>query len=469
MLPRNISFIDVETTGSSALYGRIIEIGIIRTENGKIVRELNTLVNPGQSLDPFITDLTGITNKDLENAPSFYEIKDEIEDILKDSVFVAHNVRFDYGFLKNEFKRNGSSFSSKYFCTVKLARLLYPNEKRYNLDSIIEKFGFTCKNRHRAYDDAKVLFEFFKKAKREIKRDLFDQAVGIVMKRPATPINISVDILDNLPENPGVYIFYGENESILYIGKSINLRDRVLSHFSNDHLSLTDMKISQQVTSIETIETAGELGALLLESTLIKKHQPLFNRMLRESRKMPILLRKINSDGFNTVEIKELDTIEVEELDKILGVFRTQKQTKEFLYKVAKEFNLCPKLLGLEKGKGICFYYHLNECFGACGGKELNLKYNLRFEEGFYSKKIRAWNFNSPILIRERGDLEEAHVVDKWCYLGSIKNESESTEDLSREYRFDYDTYKILNRFIMDPKNQKKIKPFTFTSKNYAV
>lgn len=456
MLPSKICFVDTETTGTSALAGRIIEIGIIRMENGKKVREFKSLINPGRNIDPFITDLTGITNKDLENAPSFYEIKDEIADILNDSVFVAHSVRFDYGFIRNEFKRNGSSFSSKYFCTVKLARLLYPNEKRYNLDSIIEKFGFTCKNRHRAYDDAKVLFDFFKKAKKEIKKDLFEQAVMIAMKRPTTPINIPVEDLENLPENPGVYIFYGENGSILYIGKSINLRDRILSHFSNDHLSLTDMKISREIRSIETIETAGELGALLLESTMIKKHQPIFNRMLRESKKMPILLRKIDENGFNTVEVRELDSIEIKELDKILGVFRTDKQAKDFLYTVAKEYHLCPRLLGLEKGKGLCFYYHLKECLGACGGKELNLKYNLRFEEGFYSKKIRPWNFESPILIREEGEKSEAHVIDKWCYLGSIKNEFD-LEEIERIYRFDFDTYKILNRFILDPKNQKKI------------
>jgi DNA polymerase III subunit epsilon len=457
-LPRSLCFIDVETTGVNALYGRIIEIGLLKVTDGKLVKEYRTLLNPRMYLDPFIESMTGIHPDDLEKAPYFEDIADELSYLLEDSIFVAHNARFDYGFIRSEFKRMGRKYRSPHMCTVKLARLLYPNQKKYNLDSIIEKFNLECKNRHRAFDDAKVLYEFYNIAQKEIKEELFEQAVNIVLKKPALPSSLPSDLVDNLPESPGVYIFYGEDGVVLYIGKSVNIRDRVLSHFSNDHLSSTDMKISQQIKSIETIETAGELGALLLESTLIKKHQPLFNRMLREARKMPVLLKRVNPDGFNTIEIVELDETPIEEVENILGVFRTTKQTKEFLYNVAKEFKLCPRLLGLDKGKGVCFYYHLGQCLGACGKKENLLKYNLRFDEGFYNKKIRPWRFDKPVIIKESGDREELHLVDKWCYLGSIKNEGEFLDEIKYEYRFDYDTYKILNRFLMDPKNEAKIK-----------
>jgi len=458
-LPRSLCFIDVETSGLNAAYNRIIEIGVLKVTGGQLVHEFNTLINPRGFVDPFIENMTGIYGADLEDAPYFEDIAEELSKILEDSIFVAHNARFDYGFIRSEFRRAGIKYKSPHMCTVKLARLLYPNQKKYNLDSIIEKFGLTCANRHRAYDDAKVLYEFYNIAQREIKSELFDQAVGIVLKKPALPSSLSQDLIDDLPDAPGVYIFYGENGSILYIGKSVNIRDRVLSHFSNDHLSSTDMKISRQIVSIEAIVTAGELGALLLESTLIKRHQPMFNRMLRQSRKMPVLLKRVNQDGFNIIEIKELDETPTSEIQNILGVFRTIKQIKEFLYKVAKEYNLCPRLLGLDKGSGVCFYYHLNQCKGACAGLETNLKYNLRFDEGFYNKKIRPWRFESPVVIKEIGEKEELHVIDKWCYLGSLKNEADGLEDLTYEYRFDYDTYKILNRFIMDPRNLKKIKP----------
>ena len=457
MLPKSICFVDIETTGLNAAYNRVIEIGLLKVVDSKLVKEYKTLVNPQTYVDPFIENMTGIKQEELENAPLFDEIKDELMYMLEDSVFVAHNVRFDYGFIRNELKRVGVTYKSKHFCTVKLARLLYPNFKRYGLDSIIDNFKIECANRHRAYDDAKVLWDFYQISQKSIKPELFEQAIDIVLKKPTLPSAISSEVFDNLPETPGVYIFYGENGTVLYIGKSINIRDRVLSHFSNDHLSSTDMKISGQIKSIEYRETAGELGALLLESTLIKEHQPIFNRLLRQSRKMPVLLKRTDKNGYNTVEIKELNEIDSTRIDEILGVFRTLKQTKDFLYKVAKEHKLCPKIMGMEKGKGLCFNYHLNLCPGACGNKEPNLKYNLRFDEGFYSKKIRPWNFNRPIIIKEEGDNSEAHLIDKWCYLGSIKSEEEDLTEFTKDYRFDFDTYKILNRFIRDPKNQRKI------------
>lgn len=460
MVPQKLSFVDVETTGISAIHGRIIEIGIVRVEEGRIVKELSTLINPERNIDPFISDLTGITQSDLLNAPVFYEVKDEIEEILKDTIFVAHNVRFDYSFLRNEFKRNGSSFNSKYFCTVKLARLLFPGNERYGLDALIEKFNIKCKNRHRAFDDAKAIHDFYNISQKIIDEKKFEEAIDIVLKKPTIPANISIDELENLPEAPGVYIFYGENNSILYVGKSINIKERIFSHFSNDHGSLTDQKISQQLVRIETISTAGELGALLLESTLIKKHQPILNRLLRQSKKMQILLKNVDEKGFNGVKLFELSEIDVDQVGQILGVFKTKKQANDFLYKVAKEYKLCPKLLGLEKGKGYCFNYHLKKCLGACNNEELNLKYNIRFDEGLYSRKIRPWRFDSPILIKEEGETNEAHIIDKWCYLGSIKNEYDEIEGIKKEYRFDYDTYKILSRYIMNPKNMKKIKPF---------
>lgn len=460
MIPKSICFVDVETSGMSAYRNRIIEIGIIKVENDKIVKEYKSLLNPQGRIDPYIETMTGINYSNLENAPTFYDIKEEILELLTDSVFVAHSVRFDYGFIRSEFKRVGINFSTKHFCSVKLARLLYPNQKKYNLDSIIKHFNIECKNRHRALDDAKVIYEFYKKSKQNIKPDLFEKAIDIVLKRTTVPSYISQELIDKLPENPGVYIFYDEKGLPLYIGKSINIKDRILSHFSNDHLDSKDMKISQRVRSIEAIETAGELGALLLESTLIKKHKPVLNRMLREKRKIPVMFKSVNKHGYYTIEIKVLDKIGLDQIENILGVFKSLKQAKDWVYQLAKAYTLCPKVLGLDKSNNYCFYYHLGQCNGACNNQENVLKYNLRFEEGFYQRKIKPWNFNTPIVIKEIGDKVESHVIDKWCYLGSIKNESETLEDITNDYSFDYDTYKILYKYIINPTNQKNISYF---------
>lgn len=462
MLPRSISFVDVETSGTSARFSRIIEIGIIRVEDNRVVREFSSLINPQAYVDPVIESLTGITLHELENAPTFYEIKDDIKSLLAGSVFVAHNVRFDYGFLRNEFKRYGDTFSSKHFCSVKLARKLYPGFRSYNLDSIIERFQILCEKRHRALDDAKVIWEFYKKSLLSFGQEKIEGAIDFVVRRPSIPLALKQRDLENLPESPGIYIFYAGDGAPLYIGKSINIKERVLSHFSNDYLSPVDMKISQQVASIETMQTAGELGALLLEARLIKSMQPLLNRKLRYARKMIVLLKSKNEEGFHCVVEKDAEMITKEDVENILGVFRSIKQLRDFLFSLAKEYALCPKLLHLEKTSGYCFYYHLGICKGACSKKERILQYNLRFDEAFYTHKVKPWYFDKPIIVKEEGEKMEGHVIDKWCYLGSLQSESERLEDMKREYTFDYDTYKILSKYILDPKNQKNIKTFTF-------
>jgi DNA polymerase-3 subunit epsilon len=455
-------FVDVETTGTSAVSGRIIEIGIVKVLGDEVLAEYETLINPELRIDPFIEQMTGISYSQLENAPVFSQVKDEILELLVDSVFVAHNVRFDYGFIRNEFKRHGINFTSKHFDTIKLARHLYPGFTHYNLDAIMQRFNIVNPARHRAFGDAKVLWDFYKIAKKSFSRDVFDEALAFALKRPSLPPSISQETIDNLPEGPGVYIFYGDGatsgeNSCLYIGKSVNIRDRVLSHFTNDYASASDMKIVQMIKSIETIETAGELSALLLESTLIKKHKPIFNKVLRESRKMLVLIKIADDKGFSTVGIKELEEIEVTEIENILAVFRNNKQLKDVLYQTCKEFTLCPKLMGLEKGNGRCFYSQIGQCNGACDGSEMSLKYNLRFDDAFFRKKVKSWKFPGPILIKEEGEKSQLHLIDKWCYLGSLNSEEDKMEDIDKAYRFDYDTYKILKRFLGNPNNRHAV------------
>lgn len=452
-----LAFLDLETTGGAPNFDRIIDIGIIKADiNGRIIDKYESLINPGTAISPFISTLTGITDAHVEDAPPFFEIKDDILNFLKDTILVAHNARFDYGFLKGEYRRYEETFNSKHICSVKLARKLYPDLPRYNLDTLIETFKLKVPRRHRAYDDAKAVFDFYKIAQKQITEELFEKAINECLKRPSLPLGVELQVIDALPEKPGVYIFYGENGYPLYIGKSINIRDRVLSHFAGDLVSATEREIADQIRSVEHIETAGELGALLLESTLIKKYQPLFNQKLRYSRMMTILVKSVTKNGYSTAEIKEVNELSIADTENLLGTFRSIKQLKDTLYSLAKEYRLCPKILGLEKGRGKCFYVDIKLCDGACVERELNLKYNLRFEEAFSKFKIKRWIFDGPILIKETGKSEEhseGFVVDKWCLLGSVKNEDD-LENLNREYRFDMDAYKILAKFLLlPPKN----------------
>jgi DNA polymerase-3 subunit epsilon len=453
----NLAILDVETTGATAPYDRIIEIGILRIENNKIVKKFETLINPEVTISPFIENLTGIDGKDLEDAPLFSDIKNDLIELLDGATFVAHNARFDYSFIRNEFKRIGIPYSAKQLCTVKLSRLLYPSLRHHNLDSIIERFEIKCKRRHRAFDDAAVIWEFLQKIEKSISQEKLEKAFKAIVKKPSLPPLLKNKDVNKLPEKAGVYLFFGKSETPLYIGKSINIKDRVLSHFINDTDSSTELEISQQVERIETILTGGELSALILESELIKKMQPIYNRKLRYARKLTYLKKKITSDGYFSVDLQHGEEINSDEMEEILGIFKSKKAAYEHLANLVKEHSLCENLLGLQKTIKPCFSYRLGWCKGACAKKEKAVLYNSRFEIAFLSTKLRNWPFDGPIVVKEkRDDMGEAMVFDKWCYLGKF-SEFEYQDNRDTTALSDFDVYKILQSFLKDEKNLKKV------------
>lgn len=505
MLPSKLAFVDIETTGTRSSYDRIIEIGILRVEDGKLVGTFNSLINPQSYLPKEITQLTGITQQDIETAPTFRSVKDEIIEMLADSTFVAHNVRFDYAFLKHELLRESINFSSKLFCTVRLSRILFPKWQRHNLDAVISECNIECVNRHRAFDDAKVLYEFYQHILKSIPREKLEEALKKTMKKPSLPINLPFEELDKLPEKPGVYIFYGDKFSEnsdksetqilkisdnqkhrlsesseysekdklfptipLYVGKSINIRNRVLSHFSSDIASPTEMQIAQQVKSIDTIPTAGELGALLLESQLIKKLLPIYNKKSRIKHELIAVKKKTDKNGYDECYLEPITEISADTLQEFLGFYRSRKQAKTTLADIAKNHMLCEKLLGLEKTSTGCFAYRLNRCKGACVGKEKPLLYNLRLQTAFIENKILPWPFTGAILIQENDGVQtefgllgksEYFLIDNWCYLGTVTVDADGNiNDKSLQTAaFDLDIYKILRQFLRNPENAKKI------------
>jgi len=455
VIPKILTFIDVETTGTSPNYDRIIEIGMVRVVAGKVENTYQSLVNPQMYLPTDITNITGITGDHLENAPTFRQIKDNIDEMTADSVVVAHNARFDTAFLKSEYQRLRVKFDNRYFCTAKLSRLLFPRFSHHNLDSIIQRFDLKCEPRHRAFADTMVLWDFFQILKKQ-NEDKLVKAVGKLLRRPALPPSVSEKMIDKLEDKPGVYIFYS-GETPLYIGKSVNVRTRVLSHFYSDQKNSREFLISQQVNHIESKPTAGELEALLLEKRLISQMQPTYNRQLRNMRDMAVCIAKKIKSGYDTIELKITSKIEVKEIPLILAVYRSQGKGKRALIELAKEYSLCQKLLGLEKGRGRCFGSQIEQCKGACINEENPIKYNMRFAESFANTKIRQWPFPGAIIVTE-GD--KGHLIYKWCYLGLISDNEDLAERKLSEPQFDYDTYKILVKHLLNPKINPRIRNY---------
>jgi DNA polymerase III subunit epsilon len=455
--------VDLETTGTSATYGRIIEIGIIRLERGKVKRVFESLVDPECYIHPMIEQITGIANRDVSGAPVFSEISREVYRLLEGAVFVAHNARFDEGFLKQEFARVGRTFAPRTLCTMKLSRRLFPEHRKHDLGSIIERYALDCPARHRAMGDARAVLAFLEYLRAHQPEDRLADAFKHVVKDMRLPPHIDRADVRKIPDCCGVYLFYGAKDELLYVGKSKNIRTRVLSHFAADTRSTKEMELSRCVVRIESRPTPGELGALLLESSLIKQLHPIYNVMSRRTRRVLLARGTIGAKGYLGVKLEETEAIAADDSASIMAVFKSRKQAEEFLHTAIQEHELCSKLLGLERPKGACFAYHLHQCHGACVGEEAPEAYNQRVERAFQRRRVVAWPFKGTIAIKEvdaEGSDTEAFFVDNWCLVGSARTGGDmELMQRSKAVRFDYDTYKILLRYLTQPSNRKHIMP----------
>ncbi len=457
--PKNRTFaiVDIETTGLHGSQDRIIEFAVIRVENNRIVDSFTSLVNPETYVSPFIENFTGISKEALKEAPVFSDIKDRILDYLDDAIFVAHNARFDYGFVRNEFKRTGISWSAKTLCTVKLSRRLFPEHRRHGLEALIERYGFRYKSRHRAYDDAHIVWQFLKKLKKLVPPQRLEEAVAVVLKSSYSGVEAIRNQIDNLPETPGVYLFFDEKNNPLYVGKSKNIRERVISHFSQDYTSHRELEIIKNTSRIEYRRTAGELGALITESHLVKDLKPLYNRKLRERRQYVIAKKALNPDGYFTILIDTVATLEGMDLEDILGIYKTKTGAKEALFNLTKAYGLCEKLMGLEKTKSSCFGYKLGRCKGACCNKEDKRIYNGRFIIAFSThQEFKPWPFNGAVEIIEKNEEEElfeTFVIRDWRIMSFMRGD----EIYESEGMFDVDTYKILASHLKHKKPKMRM------------
>jgi DNA polymerase-3 subunit epsilon len=444
-----LAIVDLETTGAHPAWDRVTEIAVLEVAEGEVVSEWSTLVNPDASIPPAIQALTGITNAMVADAPAFEDLAAGLYERLEGRVFVAHNARFDYGFLRHAFERAGLRFQARTLCTVKLSRRLYPGHARHNLDSLIDRHHLQCDSRHRALGDARAVWQFLQVAAGERGAEQLQSAVKQLSRLPALPAHIERATVDAIPESPGVYLFYGENDTPLYVGKSVAMRSRVLQHFSADVHSPRKAQIAREIRRIEWRRSCGELGALLLEAALVKGLLPVFNRQLRRASDLCGFL--FDSDKLILVTKEEINSATIA---RLCGVFRSKRSAMDALRGLADEHRLCLRMLGFEKqGKGACFRHQIKRCAGACAGQESAQVHRARAAAALAGLKTAAWPWQGPIGIIEEDHEREAtevHVVDNWCLLGTAKSEDRVGELLEGESwpRFDLDHYKILARHL---------------------
>jgi DNA polymerase III subunit epsilon len=426
-------FVDVETTGTDPSRDRITEVGIVTVDRDGVsmrVTEWSSLVNPGIPIPWEISWLTGISDPMVRAAPAFPELAERVYDTLEDAVFVAHNARFDFAFLRSEFARAGIAWTARMLCTVRLSRRLFPDRGTHSLDAIAARFGLDDGERHRALGDARLLWRFAQRLHDRVPRAQIEDAVRSLLVRPGLPPALGTDALDRIPSAPGVYVMVGAAGHTLYIGKSVDLKSRIAAHFGLDAYDERSLRLAREVERIDWERTAGEIGALLRESQLVKLRLPAHNVKLR--RRLGQGALKLHAGRPRWVRAADLPQVAQQEH---YGPFSSRGAARAVVTRLAAEQGLCLKTMGMERSRGVragespCFNYQLHRCRGACIGMESREAHALRLREALQPWQIPAWPHEGPIALIEDagiGAVCDWHVIDRWRWLGTVHDRAQA-------------------------------------------
>ncbi|AUC16607.1 DNA polymerase III subunit epsilon [Tenacibaculum sp. SZ-18] len=385
------AIVDIETDGGV----KITEISIFIFDGEQVVDEFTTLINPGTSIPPYITRLTGINNFMVKDAPKFEEVAKRIYQITEDCVFVAHNVNFDYGIIGKEFKSLGLTYRRKKLCSVRLSRKLLPGKRSYSLGKLCISEGIEIKARHRARGDAEATVILFKKLLSIDELNDFEVINSFLnpRSREATlPPLLPKNVFESLSEKHGVYYFWNKDKEVIYVGKANNIKQRVVSHFHDKKKREIEMCLA--TANITFTETGSELIALLEESAEIKRLFPKFNRAQRRTTTNFGLFSYKDRKG-----VMHLAWNNVKMISQPIMRFYTVSQARSFVENLCKEFQLCPKYCHLQTNVNSCFHYQIKECKGVCREEEAIEEYNKRVMQAIDSITFKTDNF----VITEQG------------------------------------------------------------------
>ena len=453
---------DIETTGNGIKGNRITEICVIVVQDGKVIEEYSSLVNPSQAIPLYIESLTGINDEMVSNAPQFSEIADEVEKITRDCVFVAHNVNFDYNIIRAEFSNLGRDFKRKRLCTVRLTKKLIPGLFSYSLGNICTSINIPHIDRHRAKGDCDATVTLFQRCMSlDPEFEVINQLLNQKTAASYLPPNFKSSDFEKLPVTTGVYFFKDKDGRPLYIGKAKNIKSRIKSHFQER--SNRKYKLMQETYSIDYELTGNELLALLRESELILKYYPKFNKAQKKVSRPYTLTSYHNQKGIEQFALHK---------NKIAPVswmkFYTREEAIKFLEYLCQEFELCPKYCGLQAGVKVCDHYKITTCSGVCENEISIDEYNRRVEKAV--EFISRYEDSCLLVEKGRNKNEKSFVYlnkGRYAGFGYIDNSEElkHPEDF-RNYLTQSKTSsyadRIVSRYLNTKKNLTKI-PLTST------
>jgi len=403
------AILDIETTGGQFNEEGITEIAIYKFDGHEVVDQFISLVNPEIPIQPFVVKLTGINNAMLRSAPKFYEVAKRIIEITQDCVIVAHNASFDYRILRTEFRRLGYDFEAKTLCTVELAKKLIPEQPSYSLGKLVRSLGIPMADRHRASGDAMATTKLFKMLlEKDVEKTIVKDFIKLEVEKGISPKFL--DILNQMPAKTGVYYIYKEDGTLIYIGKSQNIKKRVNQHFTG--ITTKSKRIQAEVFTITYDETGSELIALLKESQEVKVNRPRYNRSQKKTVFPVALYSEIDSNGYINLILEKADGRKKE-----ITSYVSLQEGKNALFKITAKYHLCQKLTGLYQTKKECFQYKIKECDGACIGEVTSEIYNLRVQQ-FISEN--SFENKSMVLIDRGRNVNErsAILIENGIYKG---------------------------------------------------
>ena len=445
------AIIDIETTGGSPHNSKITEIAIILHDGEKVIEEFSTLINPECYIPYQITQLTGISNEMVREAPPFYEVAKKIIELTEGAVFVAHNVNFDYSFVRAAFKDLGYTYHRKTLCTVRMSRHAFPGFPSYSLGKICDALDIRIENRHRAMGDAKataILFDKILRSNASIIDDIKNAAIAIPKNLPP---QLKDDALSKIPLGiTGVYYFHNTLGDVIYVGKSNDIKKRILQHFATSKTKKSERMLND-MASISIENTGSELIALLLESDEIKKLKPIYNTSQKRTSAVPFysIYEKLDDAGYVNLYVDRHQ----EGLESLTTV-DSGMEAKKIFERVVEKYNLCLAKCELHNFKGACFNYQIKKCKGACVGSENPEEYNARVEQAIKSFSFQNQSFFLIGKGREEGE-KSVVCIERGHYKGFGYFDANfgypTVEDLRNQiksYSHNRDIQMILSKFM---------------------
>ncbi|WP_405265874.1 exonuclease domain-containing protein [Cellulophaga sp. Ld12] len=368
------AILDIETTGGKYNEEGITEIAIHKFDGHQVVDQFISLVNPEKEIQPFVVNLTGITNKMLVTAPKFYEVAKRIVEITEDTVLIAHNAQFDYRILRTEFRRLGFNFERKTICTVELSQKLLPEAESYSLGKLVRSLGIPVSDRHRANGDALATLKLFKLL---LSKDLDKTIIKSVMKAETlgelSPRQL--DIVDDLPSEVGVFYMHNKDGEIILLNKSNNIKKRVNQYFTNS--GNRARRIQKETRSVTFEKTGTELIALLKENEELARNKPKYNPFNKKKLFTFGIYASLNDQEYLQLKAEKINNT----IHQRITTFNSLVAAENFLHAVRDEFQLCNKVNGISQAKTNCSKYDDGTCLGACIAKENPASYNTRITE----------------------------------------------------------------------------------------